>query len=362
MTVMPTKPRVPPRWKVVRDKLQAELPAYSYGSDFYSIAEVCRKFDVSQITAIRALNELASRHLIEKISGKGNVVRRVPRPASIWMLTPAKAQRKYLVFDSALQRRVKGITTAATQQNVDFDTISESHLQDLFPRRGESFGFLVHGPVARQTCEFLRQRRLPYVLVDPPEQFKGRPHARINRVHAGYLAARYLLDLGHRRIAWITGPVNQRNFRDRLRGYRQALGEAGIPFRWSLIKETESAEADRVQAMLEELLDLRRPPTAVIAGDDSRAIHMLEACRQRGIAVPGQLSILGYPNYPESRVTHPPLSVIDAPFEKVGEAAVKLLLEQMLQGAAPAKQAVLIEPELVERGSTGPAMKRQASS
>ena len=131
-----------------------------------------------------------------------------------------------------------------------------------------------------------------------------------------------------------------------------------------------------IQPQLKELLSLRRPPTAILAGDDHRAIHILHACRQLGVDVPGRLSVMGYPNNPEASLTQPALSVVDACFEEVGKAAVRLLVETVLAKAHPSQPAqpaqpgqtenirkpatsIVIPPRLVLRQTTGPAAGNQ---
>lgn len=355
-----------PRWKTIRDQLRTELAQYSYGSRFYTIAEICRTFEVSSITAIRSLNELANEGLIEKIPRKGHVVRQMPQQEKVCvrLVLPATKDLPHgdVGREPVIQRTVTGITQAAQQHGVEFQTISESHLPGLFPRAGEPCGFLVRRLVSHHTLRFLRAHNLPHVLIDPFLGHKGKPHAALDRLQAGYIAGQHLIALGHKRIAWITGPISSPNFRQRLKGYRHALREAGIPFRWSLIKESGPQERHRDEDMLDELLVMPKPPTAIIAGDDSRAIHILEACRRRGIAVPDEISILGYPNYPESCLTDPPLSVVDGCYESVGEAGLKLLLEQISQQAEPGTQRTMIEPTLIPRSSTAPPCQRHDRS
>jgi hypothetical protein len=348
------KLRLPPRWKEIFDQVCHELPSYAYGSAFYSITDICEKFSVSRITAIRVLNELATRNLIEKLPGKGNVVRRVSQRVSIRLIIPSAMRRDYGTLDPVDRRLVEGIIAAARTGACDYDTIRENHLQGLFPRLDSTFGFLVPRPVSRATREFLKVQNLPFVLVDPWEHYKNFNHARVDRILAGYLATRHLLDLGHRRIAWITGVISQPNFRDRLKGYRKALREAGLPFNWSYVSETASMAPEQDHDALDALLDLQRPPTAIILGDDTRGIHIANACRTRGIRIPQDLSLIGYPNSPETSLTTPPLSVIDANFESVGRAAVAMILDILSSPQATAPIQRVIEPQLVLRSSTGP--------
>lgn len=374
--------RLAPRWKAIFDELSAELVSLPYGSDFFTIGQLCQRFEVSQITAIRVLNELAALNLIEKIPGRGSVVRRISLPMFFRTLQPANVRHDLFTFDSASSRRMEGITAQTRSMGIDHGVMSETHLASLFPRQaGEPhFGFLLMGPVSWKTRQYLRKHDIPHVLVDPLNQYKNTPHARIDRWQAGYLATKHLLELGHRRIAWITGPISMLNFRQRLSGYRQALKEAGIGFDWSLVREVESVlllddprweiPAKLVRPHVAGLLSLRRPPTAILAGDDHRAIHVLQSCKDMGIEIPARLSVMGYPNNPESSLTQPALSVVDACFEEVGKAAVRLLVETVLAKANAKTNmnvdrkppgVVIVPPQLVLRQSTGPAAQPKAT-
>jgi len=342
------------RWQEIREQLRAELPAFDYGSRFYTITDICAKFEVSTITARRVLTEMQNEGLVEKIQRRGTVVRQVSRALRIRMLLAAKVRPEQHTLNPIYRRLIAGATQAAERQRADFDLISESNLETLFSRRDDVFGFLLPIGIASRSVDFLRERNLPFVFLDPQTTWAGLPHARANRIRAGYIATRHLLDLGHRRIAFIIGPISRRNFRDRLNGYRKALREAGIRFDWGLIEETSALHPDEGDSAMANLMGLKDPPTAVITGDDNRALLVLETCRRTGIRVPEDLSVVGFPNYPESSLTDPPLTVVDPRYELIAEAAMKLLFDQMLENADPLKQRVVIQPELVQRRSTGP--------
>ncbi len=363
MSVIQTEPHIPlPRWKATYDQLYSDLGRFEYGSAFYSIPEVCRRCNVSTITAIRALNELAVRGLIEKVPGKGNVARHLSSPVRIRLVVSMDDPQAYTRLWPIAQRIIQGISEAAGQEKLDFDMLSASHIPSLFPDHQPSMGFLLFGVnLAPAIREYLEARRFPVVWVDPFTNYQAIAHARVDRFQAGFLAARHLLELGHQRIAWITGNLLRPNFRDRLRGYRRALQQAGIALDWSLIRQTRGVGPDRAHEEETAFLSLMRlpnPPTAIILGDDSRGVHVLDACRRHGIRVPEQLSVLGFPNLSESRLTTPPLSVIDAMYERVGAAAVQLLMQRMLTPDSQARQSILVRPELVKRASTGPAPAR----
>ena len=145
--------RLAPRWKAIFDELSAELASLPYGSDFLTIGQICQRFEVSQITAIRVLNELAALNLIEKIPGRGSVVRRICLPMFFRTLQPANARHDLFTFDSASSRRMEGITAQTRSMGIDHGVMSETHLASLFPRQASEplFGFLLMGPVSWKT-------------------------------------------------------------------------------------------------------------------------------------------------------------------------------------------------------------------
>lgn len=348
------------RWKMIYDWLRAELPRFEYGSDFYTAREICERFNVSTITAVRSLNELAHEGLIETIQGKGSIVRHIPRQVSFWVVQPPGHGEEFQPFDNFYVRRMHGFREAGRRPGVQLGVIHQSHLRTLFPRHGELCGFLLPQPVHPEVVEFLTEHGLPFILVDPYSGYDGLPYVRLCRARVGHDAARYLLGLGHRRVAWLTTGSQGSNFRERIKGYTEALGESGIAFDPQLVVGAADPADGSVtpatcEAALDLLLRLPQPPTAIVADDDPRMIYLLDSCRHRGIDVPGDLSILAHPDYSECSLTTPPLSVIDGQYERVGETAVQLLLDQVLQRVEPATQRIEIEPALIIRGSTGPA-------
>ena len=343
-----------PQWKTVYDKLLHELSDCAYGSDFYTLAQVTERFGVSDITARRVLTELAGAGFIQKRRARPPLVLRPNKTQTVYLVEAQHGGLPYMNRDVIKRRILAGVISLAEARFVEFDSIGDSYVRKKFSRSREgSFGFLVPEEVGESFFDFLRDQQLPYVVLDPFRRLRDQPYVRANRFQAGYQAARHLLELGHRRIAFAIGSIARANFRSRLKGYRAALKEAGLEFDWSLVHETDPIHNEEAQC-LDALLRLRSPPTAIIAGDDQRAIQLLEACGQQGLAVPNDMSLVGYPNYAESKLCDPPLTVIDPRYERVGKVALNLLLEQMLSGAEPSRQACTIKPRLIQRESTGP--------
>ena len=173
--------------------------------------------------------------------------------------------------------------------------------------------------------------------------------------HGGLAATRHLLDLGHRRIAVITGPQFALCSRARLDGYRAALDAAGVPVDPALIREGEFAIDDGF-AHATELLRLPDPPTAIFALNDGMAIGVYNAASRAGLRIPADLSVVGFDDHPLDAWLIPSLTTVRQPLTEMGAAAARMVLD--LAGGAPlAANRVEVATTLVVRDSTAPASR-----
>ena len=162
------------------------------------------------------------------------------------------------------------------------------------------------------------------------------------------LATRHLIELGHRRIAFITGDLAHPDAVDRLAGYRQALEEAGIAYNPELVvpglfhEESGLVAADR-------LMENRQRFTAIFAANDQMALGACLGLHRRGLRVPQDVSVVGFDDLSVSRYTLPPLTTVQHPARELGQPAAQAML-QMLRGEKPAADVPL--PRVVVREST----------
>jgi LacI family transcriptional regulator len=167
------------------------------------------------------------------------------------------------------------------------------------------------------------------------------------------LGVEHLIALGHRRIAHIAGPRDADTARRRLAGFRAALRQAGVRMPGSLVSEASMDEESGYAAM-ERLLEESPRPTAVAVWSLAAAVGALAAARRRGIAVPAELSFVGFHDAPIAAYLDPPLTTVRMPLREMAERSVDVLLE--LVAGRRASSFVLEEaPVLVERESTAPA-------
>jgi len=183
----------------------------------------------------------------------------------------------------------------------------------------------------------------------------ARPTARPTgkRAICGELAARHLFELGHRRIAFINGPVHLSQCAERRRGMRRAAREAGFDADDSIVEYTIDpiTSLEQAERHVDELLALEDRPTAVVCVNDQIAFTVLRALAQRRVRVPRDISVVGYDDVEFAAMLTPALTSIRQPKYEVGRAAAELLLAETLD-PNHRHGDIRFEPELIERQST----------
>lgn len=170
----------------------------------------------------------------------------------------------------------------------------------------------------------------------------------------GYLATRHLLDLGHRRIGLIAGPAYASSSVGRVEGYRQAMAEAGaeVDPAWVL---GSSFSIDAGADAAETLMRLPRPPTAIFAVNDNTAIGAMSTLRRLDLAIPGDVSLVGYNDIPIVSRLGTPMTTVRVPFDQIATAALDLLT----RGAESVEDRIRVAaPTLIPRRSTAAPGRR----
>ena len=164
-------------------------------------------------------------------------------------------------------------------------------------------------------------------------------------------AARHLAGLGHRRIAFISGPDSFRSSHERGQGFREGLAEYGLSLDDACVRQGAYTFESGVEAA-QSLLSMREPPTAIFAGNDEMAIGVMKTARDRGLDVPRDLSIVGFDDLPMASRVWPNLTTVRLPIRDMGRMAAEKLTARS-RGLDP---ATLVQPEvdpsLVVRDST----------
>jgi DNA-binding LacI/PurR family transcriptional regulator len=203
--------------------------------------------------------------------------------------------------------------------------------------------------------DHLERIGVPVVLINNHNERSGRYtySVSVDNRHGGCVATDHLLQLGHRRIAYVSGPADHSDDLDRLSGYRQALAQAGITFDAALVV-SGTGRADGGERALPVLMALEAPPTAVFCYNDMTAIGLMRAARAAGLSIPADLAVVGFDDIPFASYVRPPLSTIAQLKAEMGAWAIKMVLA-LIETSDPTEDRfsnLVLEGRLIVREST----------
>jgi LacI family xylobiose transport system transcriptional regulator len=225
--------------------------------------------------------------------------------------------------------------------------------QDLLARRPTGV-IAAHLGFTPEQHGLLSASGIPLVAVDPTsEPLHPVPSVAAANRHGGVAAVQHLLDLGHRRIAVVTGPLERLCARSRLEGVGTALEAAGVPLDDRLVRTGVWFSFEDGFGHARDLLRLADPPTAVVCGNDLQAFGVYEAARQAGVRIPDDLSVVGFDDISYARWCGPPLTTVQQPAADLGATAARLVLA-LAAGEAVTQTRIELATTLVVRASTAP--------
>src|SRR5690606_14630401 len=176
---------------------------------------------------------------------------------------------------------------------------------------GLTDGLLLVAPLVPATyLEALREQNFPYVLIDQADVSENSNVVEATNWQGAYEATRYLNQLGHTRIAFITGSLAVRSAVDRLRGYKAALADCNIPVTEALIIEGDYQQQTGYEVTKSLLQSVDPPPTAIFASNDLSAFGAMDAAREHGYRIPDDISIIGFDDVPQASFVYPKLTTV----------------------------------------------------
>jgi LacI family transcriptional regulator len=227
-----------------------------------------------------------------------------------------------------------------------------------FVHRTRLSGLVLTTPVSERAASLRRLAtyHIPFVRIisaarDPHE---GSPCVYVDDRDAAYAITTHLLQLGHVRIGFLRGGKHHHASAERLKGYKDALQDFGLPLREELMIEGDYVFDDGFRGA-RRLLDLPDPPTAIFGCNDEIAAGALAAAQSTGLSVPYDVSIAGFEDSPFSRHSWPPLTTARQRADVIVERATRMLIAQ-IRGERVGNEG--FNPELVVRGSTAPPRPR----
>lgn len=226
-------------------------------------------------------------------------------------------------FNALIDHQVDGIVYAAPS-NIDNQTI-------------------------QSICSKITETKIPFVAVDRALDLPFAKSIVNDNVHGGYIATKHLLELNHRRIGCLTGPLCNRASTDRLKGYKMALEEFDVPYDSALILEGDFT----VSSGYDSLAYMRgQGVTALFCFNDMMALGAYRAIRDYKLCLPESISLVGYDDVFISDLLDPPLTTVNQPAFEIGASAIRTLIA-LTQNDASADH-VVFTPNLKVRSSTAP--------
>jgi DNA-binding LacI/PurR family transcriptional regulator len=201
----------------------------------------------------------------------------------------------------------------------------------------------------------LSKMRVPIVLLNNQHPSEFAHSVMIANTEASTIATQHLIDLGHRRIAYIGDRNGRQSDTERFAGYRHALDGADLPFEPELVFHGDG-NPEGGMAGIAHLLALPDPPTAVFCYDDMTAIGALRQIRILGLRVPADISLIGFDDLSIVRYSDPPLTTVRQPMAQMGRLAMETLFD--ILAGSHSNHTIKVRGELVVRESTAPPKEK----
>jgi LacI family transcriptional regulator len=332
-----------------------------------TINDIARLSGVSKKTVSRVINNspLLNAETRERIQGIIDQHGYVPDPQARG-LAFRRAFLIGLVYDNPNAQYVidmqQGILDAVRGSGYELivhpcDRAQPNFLLDLktFVQRQKLFGVVLPPSVSEDdgACRVLREIDCPFVRIASVPLDEPASSLVTNDYRGAYEAAIHLADLGHKRIAFISGPQTFRSSHERRRGFALGLESRGLTL--DPTNSVEGAYTFESGWRAGQIL-LTRPdrPTAIFAGNDEMATGVYRAAHEAGLAIPGDLSVIGFDDSAIAAKVWPPLSSVRLPIRAMGRMAAEKLLARARPADAPPAPDDEVVPSLVIRQSSGP--------
>ncbi|MBT0727742.1 substrate-binding domain-containing protein [Rosenbergiella australiborealis] len=257
------------------------------------------------------------------------------------------------ITDSFYSEMIRGIEIQAKKQHCTiylFDCAYQSVERDFKHAKGVPEGYDGLICIGISPDHLANSRTAPIVVINPYSSETLFPTVHIDNLTASFNAVDYLIQRGHQRIACLTGPEELTLCQYRRQGYLQALKRNNITLNPYYLVRGDFSFTSGISAT-DHLMQLTPPPDAIFCHNDKMALGVIYRAKQLGIAIPKQMSVIGFDGVEECQYADPPLSTISQPRMAQGEMAITLLMD-LMEGKPITNRSYLLETELVLRQST----------
>jgi LacI family transcriptional regulator len=360
----------------VRPRLGRSTVAEDVGSPRRGMRDVAQTAGVSVSTVANVLSRPAivapeTRRRVEQAirrvgyvrNGPARQLRGLPSPI-VGSVTMDLANPFFAELNRGIEDRLAEAGCLVLACSTDLQPGKEQQVLDLLQEQGVR-GIII-APITPDPTVLLEisQRGTPVILLDHPRERLDLCAVAVDDVLGGQLAAEHLISLGHRRIAYLGGPVEPGTVTRRRQGVRQALAAADLDPDQAVLDLRMSSQppplVEAAEAAVAQILAARPRPTAVICLNDTAALGVLHGLDAAGLRVPEDISLVGYDDLRFAARLAPPLTTVNQPKYQLGRAAAELLLDE----AQPdhAHREIQFQPSLVIRSSTAPPRADSATN
>jgi GntR family transcriptional regulator of arabinose operon len=356
-----------PLYRQVEEILLAKIKSDEYhpGDAVPPERELCKELDVSRFTVRKAIQELVYKGYLYRVQGNGTFVY-----SKTVTSKPRSGSRRIGVIldycDKELESRMlNGIEETLQEEQYSMIYMSSGNdyqreARNIWQMKDEGVDGLIILPAEDQkdsTVIFdLKTEGFPFVLIDRRLQDCETDCVMSDNIDGGYRATEHLIKLGHERIAFVKNQFTQTSsIEDRIIGYKSALREYSLDYdhRWVFSIDPRMSREESCAAFYAFYEELS--PTAVVAVNDYVALDIVQICREKGITIPDDLSIIGFDNLDVVRHLPVPLTTVAQFPKEIGRCAARLLMEKIKAGPGSRERSVIrqvVYPvELVARDS-----------
>ncbi len=334
-----------------------------------TLSDVARKAGVGITTVSRVVNGgdqvsaqtlLRVNKVIQQMGFIPNQAARVlkgERTRIIGLLIPSIADPFFSACAEAAQQIARANDSLLIVMGSNNDPRMEmENIRLLLRHRADGFLLVPANDQNSELAAFLDSMNVPAIAFDRPVSSSRIGAVVVDNLEGAYKATQHLIQHGHQRILCLCGESQLYTLRERIRGYRKAMEEAGLPCVFDMtVKDYRSAEY-----AIDSHLSSNHPPDAILTLKNSTTIYAFETLQKLEVAVPQKIALIGFDDFELASTLRPSISVIQQPAEDLGRVAAELLFEEILnrrkaKRTGPPRQGtqVRLESRLVLRASCG---------
>ncbi len=327
----------------------------------YTIKDIAKLANVSQSTVSKALNDrhdvsLKTKTKILKIAEKYNFSRHNISKLNVKTMTENIGvvfcrEGRPLSGNPFYSRILEGIEGELILNNYNLVLhLLQERQNGSIPkmiRDKKVDGIILIGIMSQNFKNILKNIEIPVMHIDPAAEDTLFNKVTIDNERGAFLAIQHLISKGHKEIAFVSGELKRSSFSCRFNGFKNAMKLHNLPIKEKYVK-AEGIEKGYEQ--VNQLLDLKKRPTAIFFANDTNALYGYKAIYDKGLSIPGDISVVGFDDISMAKYSSPPLSTVRVYKEEIGSVAVRNLLP-LIKKDHPPTLHILVPTKFIERES-----------